>query len=60
LHGLRFAYNLALLDGGLTTTNILFDSDHRIQTVDFQRIILEVDESESEKGAQLGGFLGEG
>jgi predicted metal-binding protein len=61
--GLRFAHSLGLVHGDLTGHNILFDSDHCIQIVDFQPIELEVGKSESESdcesGTQLGGFSGE-
>jgi serine/threonine protein kinase len=63
---LRFSHSLGLLHGHLTTNNILFDSDHCIQIVDFNPIHLEVgegedeDEGESESGTQLRGFSGEG
>jgi hypothetical protein len=43
----------------LTWNNILFDSDHCIQIVDFNPILSERGKSESEKGAQLVGFSGE-
>jgi serine/threonine protein kinase len=46
--GLRFAHSLGLVQGHLTTNNILFDSDHCIQIVDFHPIVLEVGESEHE------------
>jgi serine/threonine protein kinase len=62
--GLRFAHSLGLVHGHLTVNNILFDSDHSIQIVDFNSIIVEVGENESrresEEGAQLVGFSGEG
>jgi serine/threonine protein kinase len=58
--GLRFAHSLGLVHGHLTGNNILFDSDHCIQIVDFTPIILEVSDSESEGGTQLVGFPGEG
>jgi hypothetical protein len=45
---LRFAHSLGLVHGHLTGNNILFDSDHCIQIVDFSPILLEFDESESE------------
>jgi tRNA A-37 threonylcarbamoyl transferase component Bud32 len=35
---LRFAHSLGLVHGHLTARNILFDSDHNIQIVDFQTI----------------------
>jgi serine/threonine protein kinase len=54
--GLRFAHSLGLVDGHLTTGNILFDSDHCIQIVDFQPILLEVGINDSEEGRQLGGI----
>jgi hypothetical protein len=63
---LRFAHSLGLLHGHLTTRNILFDSDHCIQMVDFNPIQLEVgeseskSESESEEETQLVGFSGKG
>jgi serine/threonine protein kinase len=60
--GLRFAHSLGLLHGHLTGNNILFDSDHCIQIVDFHPIGFEFgeSESESEEETQLGGFSGEG
>jgi hypothetical protein len=59
---LRFAHRFVLHHGHLTGNNILFDSDHCIQIVDFNPIVLEVGESEnkSQKGLHLGGFSGEG
>jgi hypothetical protein len=47
-----------LVHGGLRASNILFDSDHCIQIVDFQLIQLKVGESEDEEWTQLGGFSG--
>jgi serine/threonine protein kinase len=35
--GLRFAHSLGLIHGHLTTNNIVFDMDHRIQMTDFLR-----------------------
>jgi serine/threonine protein kinase len=58
--GLRFAHSLGLVHGHLTGNNILFDSDHNIQIVDFNPIVLEGGEIESEEGTQLVGFSGEG
>jgi serine/threonine protein kinase len=58
--GCRFAHSLRLLHSHLTMSNILFDSDHCIQIVDFDPILLEVGESESEEGTQVRGFSGEG
>jgi serine/threonine protein kinase len=65
--GLRFAHSLGLLHGHLTTSNILFDSDHCIQIVDFNSNLCEVvegesegeSENENEEGTQLGGFSDE-
>jgi serine/threonine protein kinase len=57
---LRFAHSLGLVHGHLTKNNILFDSDHCIQIVDFKPIVLEVGKSESEEGTQLVGFSGKG
>jgi serine/threonine protein kinase len=59
--GLRFAHSLGLIHGHLTGNNILFDSDHHIEIVDFNRIALEVSESESEseEGTQFEGFSGQ-
>jgi serine/threonine protein kinase len=56
--GLRFAHSLGLPHGHLTGNNILFDSDHCIQIVDFNPIFFEVEmgESESEERRQLVGF----
>jgi serine/threonine protein kinase len=59
---LRFTHSLGLFHGHLTGNNILFDSNHCIQIVDFTPIVLEVGKneregkSESEEGIQLGGF----
>jgi hypothetical protein len=58
--GLRFAHSLGLIHGHLTMNNIRFDSDHCIQIVDFNPIVLKVGDSESEDGTQLVGFSGEG
>jgi hypothetical protein len=50
------------MHGRLAGHNILFDSDHCIQIVDYNRILLEVgenkngNENESEGGIQLVGF----
>jgi serine/threonine protein kinase len=52
--GLRYAHSLGLLHGHLTANNILFDSDHCVQIVDFQSMLLEV--GESEEGTQLRSF----
>jgi serine/threonine protein kinase len=52
--GLRFAHSHGLVHGHLTMNNILFDSDHCIQIVDFNPIVLNIGESESKEGAQLG------
>jgi serine/threonine protein kinase len=58
--GLQFAHSHGLVHGNLTTNNIVFDSDHSIQIVDFKPIGFEVGESESEsegeEGTKLGGF----
>jgi serine/threonine protein kinase len=53
---LRFAHSLGLVHGHLTTSNILFDSDHNIQMVDFHPMLFDVCESEGEKGTQLESF----
>jgi serine/threonine protein kinase len=58
--GLRFAHSLGLLPGHLTGNNILFDSDHCIQIVDFNPIAVEVGEMESEDETQFVGFSREG
>jgi serine/threonine protein kinase len=58
--GLRFAHSLGLVHGHLTANNILFDSDHCIQIVDFHPIVLEVGEIESEHGTKLVSFTREG
>jgi hypothetical protein len=55
---LRFAHSLGLVHGHLTRNNILFDSDHCIQIVDFKPIVLEV--NETEHGTQLVGFSWKG
>jgi hypothetical protein len=57
---LQFAHSLGLVHGHLTGHNILFDSDHCIQIVDFNPIVLEVGESESEEGTQLVGISKKG
>jgi hypothetical protein len=59
---LRFSHSLGLLHGNLTGNNILFDSDHCVQIVDFNPIVSEVVESEneSEYGTQFRGFSREG
>jgi hypothetical protein len=53
-----------LFHGCLSARNILFDLNHCIQIIDFDPIVLEVVESESEseteEGMQLGGISGEG
>jgi hypothetical protein len=49
-----------LLHDHLTASNIVFDSDHCIQIVDFKSILLEVGESEGEEGPQLGSCSREG
>jgi serine/threonine protein kinase len=62
--GLRFAHSLGLVHGHLTGNNILFDSDHCIEIVDFHPIALEVSEveiegeseNESEEGSQFNRF----
>jgi serine/threonine protein kinase len=58
--GLRFAHSLGLVHGHLTGNNILFDSDHCIQIVDFHPMVLELRESENEneEGRGLGIFSG--
>jgi serine/threonine protein kinase len=58
--GLRFAHSLGLVHGHLTGNNILFDSDHCIEIVDFNAIVLEASENESESGTQLIGFSRKG
>jgi serine/threonine protein kinase len=57
---LRFAHSLGFVHGRLTTTNILVDSDHCIQIVDFRSKVLEVCESGNEEGTELDGFSREG
>jgi serine/threonine protein kinase len=54
--GLRFAHSLGLIHGHLTTNNILFDSNHCIQIVDFNPILLTLDGNEDKQMAQLGNF----
>jgi serine/threonine protein kinase len=46
--GLQFAHSLGLVHGNLTASNILFDSDHCIQIVDFKPLGLAVQKSEDE------------
>jgi serine/threonine protein kinase len=66
--GLRFAHSLGLVHGHLTGNNILFDSDHCIQIVDFNPIVLHIGEMENgsgsgsgnEDGTQLVGFSRKG
>jgi serine/threonine protein kinase len=58
--GLRFARGLGLIHGHLTGNNVLFDSDHCIQIVDFNLMVLEVSERERREGTQLGGFSRKG
>jgi serine/threonine protein kinase len=58
--GLRFAHSLGLLHGHLTMNNILFNSDHCIEIVDFNPILLKADKSESEERTQPGAVSGEG
>jgi hypothetical protein len=60
--GLRFAHSLGLFHGHLSATNILFDLEHCIQIINFDPIVLEIVESESEpeEWMQLGGISGEG
>jgi serine/threonine protein kinase len=55
--GLRFAHSLGLIHGHITGNNILFDSNHCIQIVDFNPVLLEI--GESKEGTQLRGFSGE-
>jgi hypothetical protein len=52
--GLRFVHSFGLFHGHLTSRNILFDEDHRIQIVDFRPIVLEMREN------KIGCFSGEG
>jgi serine/threonine protein kinase len=54
--GLRFAHSLGLLHGHLTGNNILFDSEHCVQIVDFNPIPLEIGEGTSEDRTQFEGF----
>jgi hypothetical protein len=62
--GLRFAHSLGLFHGRLSSRNILFDLNHCIQIVNFDPIVLESVESESEseteEGMQPGGISEEG
>jgi serine/threonine protein kinase len=58
--GFRFAHSLGLVHCHLTGNNILFGSDHYIQIVNFNPIVLDVGEMESEDGTQLVGFSGKG
>jgi serine/threonine protein kinase len=58
--GLRFAHSLGLIHGRFAGSNILLDSTHCIQIVDFNPIHLEVGENENAGGTQLGSFSGEG
>jgi hypothetical protein len=54
---LRFAHSLGLLQGHLTTSNIIFDSDHCIQIVDVKPTLLDV--GERKERTRLGGFSGQ-
>jgi serine/threonine protein kinase len=56
---LRFAHSLGLVHCHLTSHNILFDSDHCIQIVDFKSMIFDVGKTENQERTQLGGFSGE-
>jgi serine/threonine protein kinase len=58
--GLRFAHSLGLVHGHLSGNNIVLDSDHCIQIVDFDPIQLNVGEVQSEEGTQLGSFSRKG
>jgi serine/threonine protein kinase len=58
--GLRFAHSHGLLHGHLTASSLIFDSDFGIEIVDFNPMLLEVDEGEGEEGTKLGGFSGKG
>jgi serine/threonine protein kinase len=48
--GLRFAHGLGLLHGVVKVSNILFDTDRRIQIADFSPIQLETGEVEPFSG----------
>jgi serine/threonine protein kinase len=54
--GLQFAHSLGLFHGDLSARNIVIDLNDCIEIMNFDRIVLEVVESESEpeKGKQLG------
>jgi hypothetical protein len=60
--GLRFAHSLELFHGHLSARSTLFDLDQCTQIVNFDPIVLEIVESESdpEGGMQLGGISEEG
>jgi serine/threonine protein kinase len=60
--GLRFTHSLGLVHGRSTRNNILFDSNHCIQIVDFNAILLEVGEIEMERDEETQhiGFSGKG
>jgi hypothetical protein len=55
--GLRFAHSFGLLHGHLTTSNIRFDVDHRVQITDFGFNRLNKDETDV--GGKILGFSGE-
>jgi serine/threonine protein kinase len=57
---LRFAHSFGLIHGHLTRNSIRFDSDHCIQLVDFDPVLLEFGESQNEDGVPLVGFSGKG
>jgi serine/threonine protein kinase len=50
--GLRFAHSLGLLHGGLKASNVLFDTDRRIQIADFSPIRLETGDAEPFSGEE--------
>jgi serine/threonine protein kinase len=50
--GLLFGHDLGLLHGAVKASNILFDTDRRIQIVDFSPIRLETDEVEPFSGEE--------
>jgi hypothetical protein len=54
--GLQFVHSLGLIHGNLSTRNILFDSDHCIQIVDFQPIQIGFSEKEGEERTQQRGL----
>jgi serine/threonine protein kinase len=58
--GLRFAHSLGLIHGNLNSSNIIFNSDHCIQIVNFDSFRFERRETESMRGVDVCEFSSEG